>query len=166
MLGRQLATSRHRTATALLQGPSNSRLICSLVAPFVTSDASPGSLHCPKRSQTTGPLNLTIKVHPLMKPVPLRVPHRLSGRPAWSAGRAPRVLLPTTTSFRLAPYGAGRHTHLGSALRFSQPLNGFLARPNFVALFHATTVPGIPPVEISPREKSRTPLGATLLPCS
>lgn len=49
----------------------------------------------------------------------------------------------------------------GSALRFSQPLSGFLAHPSFVALFHATTVPGIPPSEISPRFESRTPLRAT-----
>jgi hypothetical protein len=32
-------------------------------------------------------------------------------------------------------------------------------------LFHAATVHGILPSESSPRQKSRTPLGATLLPC-
>jgi hypothetical protein len=161
MLGRQLATPRHRIATALFQGFSNSRFVCSLVAPFVTSDASLGSLHCPRRSQTTGPLNLTNEVHPRMKPVPLRVPHCLSGRPAWSAGRAPRVLLPTTASFELAPCEAGRHAHLGSVLRFSQPRNGFLACSNFAALFHAAAIPGIPPSKVSPRE-NRAPLSGPL----
>jgi len=60
----------------------------------------------------------------------------------------------------LAPCEAGRHAHLGSALRLSQPLSGFLAVPSFAALFHAATVRGILPSEVSPRPKSRTPLGA------
>jgi len=46
---------------------------------------------------------------------------------------------------------------LGSALRFSQPLSGFLADPSFAALFRAATVPGILPSESSPR-KDRVPL--------
>jgi hypothetical protein len=47
--------------------------------------------------------------------------------------------------------------HLGSALRFSQPLSGFLASPSFAALFRAATVPGILPSESSPR-RDRAPL--------
>jgi hypothetical protein len=54
---------------------------------------------------------------------------------------------------------------LGSALRFSQPLSGFPATRSFVALFHATTVPGILPSELSPR-RERAPLSRPLLPCS
>jgi len=66
--------------------------------------------------------------------------------------------------FGPAPYEVDCHALLGSVLRLSQPLNGFLAHPNFVALFRATTIRGIPPSEISPR-KSRAPLsGSTLLP--
>jgi hypothetical protein len=41
--------------------------------------------------------------------------------------------------------------YLGSVLRFSQPLNGFLANSGFVALFHATTISGVLPSEFSPR---------------
>jgi hypothetical protein len=51
-------------------------------------------------------------------------------------------------------------SRLGSALRLSQPLSGFLAHPSFVALFRATTVPGIPPSEFFPSQRSRTPLEA------
>jgi hypothetical protein len=54
---------------------------------------------------------------------------------------------------------------LGSALRFSQPLSGFPATRSFVALFHATAVPGILPSEPFPR-KERAPLSRPLLPCS
>jgi hypothetical protein len=53
----------------------------------------------------------------------------------------------------------------GSAHRFSQPLSGFLAHLGFTALFRAATVPGIPPFRAFPSQESRTPLGATLLPC-
>jgi hypothetical protein len=57
------------------------------------------------------------------------------------------------------------HSRLGSALRFSQPLSGFLADPSFAALFRAATVPGIPPSECSPR-KDRAPLSRPpCIPC-
>jgi hypothetical protein len=49
----------------------------------------------------------------------------------------------------------------GSALGFSQPLSGFLARPSFATLFRAATVPGILPLERSPR-KDRAPLSRPL----
>jgi hypothetical protein len=52
---------------------------------------------------------------------------------------------------------------LGSALRFSQPLSGFLAGRSCVALFHATTVPGILPSELFPH-KDRVPLSRSLAP--
>jgi hypothetical protein len=50
-----------------------------------------------------------------------------------------------TASLRSAPYEAGCHAYLGSALRLSQPLSGFLADPSFAALFRAATVRGILP---------------------
>jgi hypothetical protein len=80
-----------------------------------------------------------------------------------SAGPAPWVLLPSTASLGRAPYGAGRHTRPGSALRFSQPLSGFLANPSFRALFRALAAPGIPPSESSPRS-SRAPLSGPPAP--
>lgn len=49
----------------------------------------------------------------------------------------------------------------GSALGFSQPPSGFLARPSFAALFRTATVPGIPSLEPSPR-KDRAPLSRPL----
>jgi len=53
--------------------------------------------------------------------------------------------------------------HIGSALRLSRPLSGFLADPSFVALFRATTVPGILPSELFPHE-DRAPLSGPLAP--
>jgi hypothetical protein len=50
--------------------------------------------------------------------------------------------------------------HIGSALRFSQPLSGFLADPSFVALFHAINRSWDPPFRAFPSRRSRTPLGA------
>jgi hypothetical protein len=52
-------------------------------------------------------------------------------------------------------------SRLGSALRFSQPLSGFLAHPGFVALFRATAVPGILPSELFPHG-DRAPLSRPL----
>jgi len=61
-----------------------------------------------------------------------------------------RFLFPSTASLGLAPYEAACHVRLGSALRLSQPLSGFLASSSFAALFHAATVPGIPPFRVFP----------------
>jgi len=47
--------------------------------------------------------------------------------------------------------------HLGSALRLLPPLSGLLASTSSTALFHAATVPGLPPSESSPR-RNREPL--------
>jgi len=52
-------------------------------------------------------------------------------------------------------------SRFGSTLGFSQPLSGFLARPCFATLFRAATVPGILPLERSPR-KDRAPLSRPL----
>jgi hypothetical protein len=49
----------------------------------------------------------------------------------------------------------------GSTPGFSQPLSGFLARLSFSVLFRTATVPGILPLEHSPR-KDRAPLSRPL----
>jgi hypothetical protein len=51
--------------------------------------------------------------------------------------------------------------HLGSPLRLSQPLSGFVAGPSLVAMFRATTVPRILPSELFPHE-DRAPLSRPL----
>ena len=61
-----------------------------------------------------------------------------------------RFLFPSTASLGLAPLETGCQVRLGSALRLSQPLSGFLASSSFAALFHAATVPGIPPFRVFP----------------
>lgn len=53
------------------------------------------------------------------------------------------------------------HSRLRSALRLSQPLSGFSATPNFVALFRATVLLEVSPFKAFPCRRSRTPLGAT-----
>jgi hypothetical protein len=100
-----------------------------------------------------------------MKWIPSRVPRCL---PAvrHSAGPTPlSFLVPSTASPRRPHERRVVQPRLGSAHRFSQPLSGFLAHLGFAALFHAATVPGIPPFRAFPSQESRTPLGATLLPC-
>ena len=64
----------------------------------------------------------------------------------------------------LAPCEAARHSRLGSALRLSQPLSGFLAHPSCVALFRATTVPGIPPFRGFPSQEIAGPSRGSLAP--
>jgi hypothetical protein len=72
--------------------------------------------------------------------------------------------VPSTTSLGLAPYEAARHSRLGSALRLSQPLSGFLANPSFVALFRATAVRGIPPFRGFPSQVIADPSRGSLAP--
>jgi hypothetical protein len=57
-------------------------------------------------------------------------------------------------------------SHLGSALRLSQPLSGLPADSSSTALFRAATVPGLPSFrsELSPRKRSRTSLEAAYSP--
>jgi len=69
-----------------------------------------------------------------------------------------RFFGPSTTSLGLAPFEAGCHAHLSSALRFSQPLSGFLADPSFAALFRAATVLGFALLQSFPLAQSRAPL--------
>jgi hypothetical protein len=52
----------------------------------------------------------------------------------------------------------------GSALRFSQPLSGFLAGPSFAALFRAAAVPGIPPFRVFPSQEIAYPSRGSLAP--
>jgi hypothetical protein len=64
----------------------------------------------------------------------------------------------------LAPFEVGRHFHLGSTLRFFQPLSGFLADSSFAALFHAATVIGIPPFRVFPSQEIACPSRDRLAP--
>jgi hypothetical protein len=50
---------------------------------------------------------------------------------------------------------------LGSVLRFSQPLNGFLANSSSTALFHAATIPGFLAFRGFPLQRSCTLLRTT-----
>jgi hypothetical protein len=64
-----------------------------------------------------------------------------------------------------APYGTGTtRANPGSALRFSQPLSGFLARSSSTALFHAATVPGLLPFRAFPPQGSVVPSRVPLAP--
>ena len=100
-----------------------------------------------------------------MKKIPSRVPRCLPAVRR-SAGPTPLSFLVPSTASPGPPHERWVvQPHLGSAHRFSQPLSGFLAHPGFAALFRAAAVPGIPPFRAFPSQKSRTPLGATLLPC-
>jgi len=95
---------------------------------------------------------------------PPRVPHHLLAAQPVPAGPTPLgFLISPTASLGLAPSGVGCQSHPGSALRFSQPLSGFLAHPSFAALFHAAAIPGIRPSELSPR-RNRAPLSGSLAP--
>jgi hypothetical protein len=75
----------------------------------------------------------------------------------------PRFVVPSAACLERAPYELACHDRLGSALRLSQPLSGFLAGSRFVALFHATAVPGILPSELFPHE-DHVPLSRPLAP--
>jgi hypothetical protein len=96
--------------------------------------------------------------------IPFRVPHHPFDRPTCRP-EPPSLgfFCPSTASSReprrewIVPF------HPGSALRFSQPLSGFLASSSSTALFRAATVPGLPPAEPSPRE-DRAPLSGPLAP--
>jgi hypothetical protein len=75
-----------------------------------------------------------------------------------------RFFFPSTASLGRAPCEAGCHLHLGSALRLSQPLSGFLAGSSFAALFRAATVPGIPPFRVFPSPEIAYPSRGSLAP--
>jgi len=108
-----------------------------------------------------GPLRLATKVHSPVEIVPFRVPHCL---PAvrHRAGPTPlSFLVPSTASPGWPHKRRVVQPRLGSALRLSQPLSGFLARPSFAVLLRTAAVPGIPPFRAFPSQESRTPLGAT-----
>jgi len=65
-----------------------------------------------------------------------------------------------------APYEAGTtRANLGSALRFSQPLSGFLARSSSTALFHAATSSWAAPLQSVPPTRFRGPLSSPTGSC-
>jgi hypothetical protein len=73
-------------------------------------------------------------------------------------------LVPSTASSELAPCEMEGPSSISVPLSgFGWPLSGFLAGSDFVALFHATTVPGILPSELSPH-KDRESLSRSLAP--
>jgi len=55
-------------------------------------------------------------------------------------------------------------SHHGSALRFSQPLSGFLAHPSLATFFHAAAARGVLPSERCSSLGSRAPLGVACSP--
>jgi len=123
-----------------------------------------GSLPAPAVPEVTVPFRLATEVHPSLELIPFRVSrHLLATRPV---GRVdfPELLGPFDDILGLAPCEAARHSRLGSALRLSQPLSGFLAGPSFVALFRATTVPGIPPFRGFPSQEIARPSRGSLAP--
>jgi hypothetical protein len=113
---------------------------------------------------TAGPLHLATKVHSPMGWIPFRVPHCLPAVRRASRTDSPELPVPSTTSPGQPRMRRVVRSRLGSALRLSQPLSGFLAHPSFAALLHAAAVPGIPPFRVFPSQESRTPLGATCSP--
>lgn len=72
-----------------------------------------------------------------------------------------RSLVPSTASLARAPYEVGCQLHPGSALRFSQPLSGFLASTSSTGLSHPAAAPGLPPFRVFPSRRSWSSLEAT-----
>lgn len=114
------------------------------------------------RSRATGPLHVQRRFI-LSQPVPSRVSHCLPAARLVCRTDLPGVLVLYNGILALAPCGAGFHPRPGSALRFFQPLSGFPASSSSTALFHAATVPEVPPSERSPR-RNRAPLSGPLAP--
>jgi hypothetical protein len=137
--------------------------MCDLVVPFLTS----GTFLDP----------CVVQIFPL-PPVPFTLRRRFipscssalpepvasSRLPDLSAGSCfPWFCAPLTTTPELAPYEMECQLHFGSALRFFQPLSGFVANSSFVALFRATTVWGSP-FRVFPSQESRTSFKAAFAP--
>jgi hypothetical protein len=107
-------------------------------------ERGPGSLHCPGFSSTAGPSCWLTEVHSYMKPIPSKVSHRLLAAPPVGRVRLSlRSFDPFNGIFRSEP-PVRRAVTLASV-----PLSGFFnlsavsqQASEFVALFHATTVPG------------------------
>jgi hypothetical protein len=98
---------------------------------------------------------------------PPESPRPPAGRPSRAGADSHEVLRPFDGIPRASPVCSGSSTvRCGSALRFSQPLGGFLASPGFAALFHAAAARGVLPSEPCSSPGSRAPLGVALLPCS
>ena len=98
-----------------------------------------------------------------MGPAPLQsVSPLLNRRPA-GRSRLPGILWPFGDTTRSSPVKSRpSQAHSGSALRFSQPLSGFLARSSFAALFRAATARTFPS-ELVPH-RNRVRLSASLAP--
>ena len=161
-----LSVRRHRRTFALSWGRPRLRgLVCQLSSTrcgrWVRLRALTGS----KRSLADRSLaSMKIRVHSAMVRIPYRVPHHLSTvRPAgrsrlpWSSRR------PTTASSCKPRMKRTTRFRSGSALRFSQPLSGFLASSSSTALFRAATVPERP-LQSVPLTKIANPSRGRMLP--
>jgi hypothetical protein len=92
-------------------------------------------MRCGGIPATTGPPRLVTRAHSPLKKIPFRVSHcLLAVRLRLGRTDSPELLRPCNGNTRVAPYEAGCPAHLGSAHRFSQPLSGFLARPELRGL--------------------------------
>jgi hypothetical protein len=154
---------RRRRPTALSWGRPPTGLVCQRSSVLLDVGRTPGSLQCPGPSLTDrspAPCGARSS-RPGRAPLQSRV---TTSRPSGlSAGAdSPGVSAPFNDTTRTSPVVERViDSRPGSALRFSQPLSGLLARPSFAALFHAAAVPGLPPTELSPR-RDRAPLSGPL----
>jgi hypothetical protein len=114
--------------------------------------------------RSTGPSCREARAHPTLDQTPSRVLDLLSTLRPRAGSASPDVLDALQRQPRASPMWSGLFDpHPGSALRFSQPLSGFLASSSSTALFRAAAVPGRLPSERSPR-KDRAPLSRPLTP--
>jgi len=99
-----------------------------------------------------------------VRQLPPRVSSSLPAvRPVGRTG-SQRFHAPSATSPGLAPCEAGRHPHLGSALRVPPPPSGFVASPSFATLFHAAAAPGVLSLQRFPPTGVARPSRGRLLP--
>jgi hypothetical protein len=163
---RRLAPGRCRHGTALSWGRRSSceTLCADQQAPCWTFGCAALSRG---RPDLPSPAPLSSGSRPLGVD-PLQSLHVLpAGRPSRAGADSHEVLRPFDGIPRASPMCSGTSTvRCGSALRFSQPLSGFLASPGFAALFHAAAARGVLPSEPCSSPGSRAPLGVALLPCS
>jgi hypothetical protein len=122
---------------------------------------SPDIARCARRSFTTVPPQLAPRVHPLLKPLPLEVPHHLSTVRLVSRSRLPRVSLP----FNDIPWTSPVRVEESSL--DSVPLSGFWlasqrfpSRSKFRGRFSCHYRSWGSPFRVFPSQESRTPLGA------
>jgi hypothetical protein len=141
-------------------------LFATSVAPFWTSDASPDPSVVRDVPAAAGPPHLATEVHSPLSTIPSRVPRCLPAVRPVGRTNFPELLLPSNGIPRASPVWRGASMSLtGSALRFSQPLSGFLAHPSLRPCFVPKPFLGCLPSEVSPR-RNRAPLSGPRAPLS